>query len=505
VLCEPQRAPRLGDVARLQEVATTIQEGYRLFAPSGKMNKADWSILKREHDMGEFGWAIDKIFLGCDLIDKETFFLVVAKWAGLFEDLDLDPPRPPGIDHMMHQGQNKESRRSVDTDLVGSDSWADKEDLATRTHINTGSGPTRAGAAAPATAKAGWLKRIYRNSHLMQIKRRLRGTRIDMDVVEFNFKRLDPEGGGYVDRDYAELLLGWTFSVDLNRDEWEILTDQVIDPTTGVASYASIAALCHELGARRGGKLAGEARPRTATTLVFKEDGAFISYWRKLMSLTACFYFATLPYIFAFLRDDLLTQYVGILWASWGMDSLMLLDVLVKLNTSYTDPLRSVEVTDRAKIRERYLVSECLIDIVGLLPLDIMARYLGAAGPIVASLRFPKFVFCYRLHYFFKRTSLSSLGRRAADLEMLLFVAVGLLHLLACVWFYMTYGVRGNYLEISDYHGGWAFPANDGCCAVIFDDPTPPLVSQGMETTPMCRYVGRRFEWVRSVGRGRGL
>jgi hypothetical protein len=183
------------------------------------------------------------------------------------------------------------------------------------------------------------------------------------------------------------------------------------------------------------------------------------------------------PYSISFLRDELLTRYASSLWVAYAFDCLLLLDILIKLNTTFTDASSSVQVgicthvrlytyecmstsnhtppkmrphlarrtsaaaspdvcvclnqsppthppthppsnpathlpththpptdppthppthppqvRDRVRIRNRYLTTEFPIDIVGVTPLDIFARYTGESGPMVAFLRVPKLV-----------------------------------------------------------------------------------------------------------------
>ena len=185
--------------------------------------------------------------------------------------------------------------------------------------------------------------------------------------------------------------------------------------------------------------------------LLFDAKGSFVAAWDKVMTLNALYYFLSVPFIIAFLRDDILTTYASSLWVAYAFDCLLLCDVLIQLNTSFTDASCSVRVVDRQRIRHRYMTTGFLRDLVGILPLDIFVRFLGGSGALVACLRLPKLIFCYRLYTFFRRRSLSSSSRLVADLQALLFSALGMIHILACVWFFMTDGTMGNYLAVSSY------------------------------------------------------
>jgi hypothetical protein len=51
-------------------------------------------------------------------------------------------------------------------------------------------------------------------------------------------------------------------------------------------------------------------------------------------------------------------------------------------------------VTDRWRIRQRYLTRECLVDLVALIPMDVFAYLAGLPGEVVCGLRFLKLVAC---------------------------------------------------------------------------------------------------------------
>ena len=76
------------DLSDIQEAVDVICEGYRLLTRhgNGKLGRAAWMIQKRESDMGEFTSVVDNVFLEQDVIDKETFFLTVARWAALRDE-----------------------------------------------------------------------------------------------------------------------------------------------------------------------------------------------------------------------------------------------------------------------------------------------------------------------------------------------------------------------------------------------------------------------------------
>jgi hypothetical protein len=93
--------------------------------------------------------------------------------------------------------------------------------------------------------------------------------------------------------------------------------------------------------------------------------------------------------------------------------------MLIKLNTSFTDTSSSLHVTDRRRIRERYLSRNYTFDLLALAPLDIFARTLGANTDVMLFLRLPKLITSYRLYVFFKKGKrLSTASRIVAELQV---------------------------------------------------------------------------------------
>jgi hypothetical protein len=334
-----------------------------------------------------------------------------------------------------------------------------------------------------------------------------------MPDFERHFTRLDVDHSGWLDKSRAELLLTWGYDAELSREEWALLVESLADPHVGRVNLAAIERLWLELmgvamrappsldvsmrGGRaldasaRGGKplllgngngldgslrsgkelgalqamgmgmggsgrrlvggVVGVEKAPWSERLLFDGKGPFIAAWEKLMTLNALYYFLSVPFIIAFLREDILTTYASSLWVAYAFDCLLVCDVLIKLNTSFTDAACSVRVVDRRRIRHRYMTTSFLPDLVGILPLDVFVRFLGGSGGLVACLRLPKLIFCHRLYTFFRRRSLSSSSRLVADLHALLFSALGMIHVLTCVWFIMTDGAHANFQALSSY------------------------------------------------------
>lgn len=56
---------------------------------AGNLSRTEWYLYKRQEDLGDFAAAIDSFFEDHDAMTLNTFFLVVAYWAG-FPTMDDD-------------------------------------------------------------------------------------------------------------------------------------------------------------------------------------------------------------------------------------------------------------------------------------------------------------------------------------------------------------------------------------------------------------------------------
>ncbi|GAB5032884.1 potassium channel skor-like [Nannochloropsis oceanica] len=561
------------DLSDIQEAVDVICEGYRLLTRhgNGKLGRAAWMIQKRESDMGEFTSVVDNVFLEQDVIDKETFFLTVARWAALrdedavFDGLGEGGGGGGAGEMGVAFGVKGEGRRGLEDLSVVSEGrlsrMADRDSYMRynlhggsivgahgpygglnnndhhRHHHHIGGGREEGMVVAKETDMVpmvlergrgggsnlslngplgtfpaqklsrvgghvrGVRERLKRAWKLWLVKRKLRAslltskgsssTQLAMPDFERHFARFDLEHCGWLDRTRTELLLNRGFDVYLSREEWELVAESLEDKVVGKVDLATVERFWMELNgiaikapvnsaldvSIRGGKsldLSQRAAKELAVlnaggskrlaagvviverrswseALLFDSKGHFIALWRLVMTFNALYYFLSVPFMIAFLRDEILGEYRTSLYVAYAFDCLLFCDVFVKLNTSFLDTTCSVLVVNRQRIRNRYLTGGFFRDLIGLLPIDILVRYLGASGTLVTFMRLPKMLFCYRLVNFFRRRSLSSSSRLAADLQALLFSALGMIHILTCIWFFMTEGDPGNYQALSGY------------------------------------------------------
>lgn len=165
--------------------------------------------------------------------------------------------------------------------------------------------------------------------------------------------------------DHVELLLSWSFTgLDLSHEEWKVLLQPLTDSDTNSICLNSLLSFCDDLNRAAKEVQHGGLRARLmAQHWVFDGNGFFMKVWKEIMTLNALYYFLSVPYTLAFLRTEILTTYASTLWVAYAVDCLLLVDMCIKLNTSFLDPASSVQVLDRRRIRQRYLSTEFVVDV----------------------------------------------------------------------------------------------------------------------------------------------
>lgn len=108
---------------------------------------------------------------------------------------------------------------------------------------------------------------------------------------------------------------------------------------------------------------------------------------------------------------------------------------------AYTDE-HSVKVWDRRRIRRHYFMTSFPIDLIAVLPIDVLALIGGARGSAIAWLRLPKLRHSLRLY---GAMLISWTNRLVAEAVQLYLTALAIIHLLACLWFFITEGHKDNY------------------------------------------------------------
>lgn len=186
-------------------------------------------------------------------------------------------------------------------------------------------------------------------------------------------------------------------------------------------------------------------------SMVVSCSSSLVAWWHLLMELIYFFYFLMVPYMLAFLRNHLLTTYANALYASYAADCLLLVDLMGHFNVSFIDE-RSVEVFDRGLIRQHYMQGDFFIDFIGVLPLDILARFVHLSGTTICWLRTLKLIHLPKFVRLLNRFRIHS-SRITDDFHVLYLTAMAIIHVLACIWFGFTEVEPVNYQSLSGYHG----------------------------------------------------
>lgn len=188
------------------------------------------------------------------------------------------------------------------------------------------------------------------------------------------------------------------------------------------------------------------------TTFVFQSTGPLAEYWRSLMRCCYFYYFLTVPYHLAFLRHYITTIYVHALNFSYIIDGIMLLDFIGHFNASYVDE-RSLEIFDRALIRQHYMQGGFLLDFIAFIPFDVLARIAKLHDSVICWVRLLKLIHCIKLVKYLDKMRRHS-SHISTDFHLLLISAIALIHVMSCWWYYLTTNLeKRNYQKVSNYRG----------------------------------------------------
>ncbi|ETV94089.1 hypothetical protein, variant [Aphanomyces invadans] len=183
----------------------------------------------------------------------------------------------------------------------------------------------------------------------------------------------------------------------------------------------------------------------------------FKMYWDSVLAFATCYALIYIPANIAFgLSDTNRTMFdIQVI-----VDTLLVLDVLVRFQTSYEDPFTHQEVFDAARIRQRYIVRWFALDFLGSVPSSFLGRGAYIRYPSLKFIRLciilravhmaQSTVFVTFMHRMSRRMNSSLL--RLFLLGILYLVA---LHYVACGYYVMTAWEKND--------SKWAIPfvAND--------------------------------------------
>jgi len=214
-----------------------------------------------------------------------------------------------------------------------------------------------------------------------------------------------------------------------------------------------------------------------------------IHYWSIAMKMLAIYYFVSVPIRISFLpwenmvvRDELILDLT--------MDFLCALNVLILVNTAYKNS-RAMWVTKRSKIVHKVPFGF----FVAALPLDWFAHVCGASNQLSCWLRLPKLILMWTA--FSKKAKMDAgqtTSERSGRQRMLNLASVvfGIIHIGACVWFYI--GSQYQYW-FPDAAISWYYIAQDTVFAAYH--ATTNSVDEALEhdSSVWTKYV-LSFYWV---------
>lgn len=207
-----------------------------------------------------------------------------------------------------------------------------------------------------------WSKRMLLHIRFRMAERRIirlivKDMNISVEDIANRFDRLDTHGRGVLDETRTQLLLSWAFDVDFKAEDWDAIFYYLVGEKSCFARRHNILTWTTSLLKRRPRQTSrfysfvrlvadsGRALVHriSASNFIIDHTGSFSRKWKVIRAVVALYMFLTVPYQIAFLRESLLGRYFPSLIVSWAFDVLMMLDIVLKFNMSFTDE-RSLKV-----------------------------------------------------------------------------------------------------------------------------------------------------------------
>ncbi|XP_055328748.1 cGMP-gated cation channel alpha-1-like isoform X2 [Paramacrobiotus metropolitanus] len=181
---------------------------------------------------------------------------------------------------------------------------------------------------------------------------------------------------------------------------------------------------------------------------VIHPEGSRYYYWLTLVFLAVLYNILVIPLraVFREMDDDSLET--TFLTCDYIADSIYFLDIIVSMFTTYVSDTERLHVVEPRKLIVNWISStEGKLDIICLVPFDFVFIYTGIKQPFPA-LRFNRFLKYGRVSDFLKATEARSSKPDIARLVAVLFQFVLLMHLNACLYYFLSEMVG---IESSEY------------------------------------------------------
>lgn len=186
------------------------------------------------------------------------------------------------------------------------------------------------------------------------------------------------------------------------------------------------------------------------TKCVFRGHSRLKLKWDLVVMIFAIFNCFTIPLQVAF--EPKAMETLGFEILNWFIDLLFMLDLISNFRTTFIHPKTGKEVLDLKEITLCYLKGRFWIDLLAILPFDIVGDVFIGHGntTILKSIALLKLVRILRLNKIISIMKVGNEVKLSLKLFKLIFFLVMYLHCVACIWYFIVIGDK-KWLPPLDY------------------------------------------------------
>ena len=304
------------------------------------------------------------------------------------------------------------------------------------------------------------------------------------DGLEHFFRWIDADGSGHIGFEEFNTMLV-RLQLPLPAHKVRRFFERFARANGNSFSFVEFTLAVHRISDaanRRGRDKVGVAAAAAITGGLDQLHGAFEGRWivmpgRRMHNLwetslliASCYYTASVPYVFAFLRRELQNPDripANIIVPMYAFDSLLWINMIRKFFTAYVNR-NSVTVTRLAKIRAHYFRTDFFFDLMAAIPVDLVVWFAQGERSRIAWLRLPRLLRARDIWYYLQSQmkDLRASHIRTELLKLFILVIV-LLHVCACLWYGITHidsnARTNNYLAASQYSEQRAYGSEEAC------------------------------------------
>jgi hypothetical protein len=170
---------------------------------------------------------------------------------------------------------------------------------------------------------------------------------------------------------------------------------------------------------------------------MIKGSGDFRKHWDILIIILAIYNSITIPLTIAFEPKDMSVTSFQILDSV--IDLVFLIDIIITFRTTYIDTKIGREIIDPITIALTYFSNGLLIDFVSSMPFADMVPSSAPAWfqSLLSMLGLLKVLRIFRISKFIRNLNVHSDIKVALKMANLVFLNIVVMHMLACMWFYL--------------------------------------------------------------------